>query len=380
MITTDSQKWLALALVVSLGWLLTLLTPILTPFLVAALLAYLFDPLINRLQQRKVPRTIAVALVLAGLTLLLVMLLLLLVPMLEHQIVWLVKQFPYYLDVLQLQLPIWAERLGVDPALFNIAALKQLVLENLGKTVAKSGGIAMALFTSVTSSGMAIVAWLANVLLIPVVLFYLLRDWDVLLARIDEFLPRGYQPLVKQLATESDQVLGGFLRGQLSVMLALALIYSLGLWMAGLKLALLIGMLAGLVSFVPYLGFIVGIIAASVAMLLQTHELMSLLPIFIVFGVGQMLESMLLTPWLVGDRIGLHPVAVIFAVMAGGQLFGFVGVLLALPTAAVLAVLLRYVHRRYKSSTLYEPAVPAAQRQAPNAMRRIRRFRSSGKS
>jgi len=380
MITTDSQKWLALALVVSLGWLLYLLTPILTPFLVAALLAYLFDPLVNRLQQLKVPRTIAVALVLAGLTLLLVMLLLLLLPMLEHQIVWLVKQFPYYLDVLQLQLPIWAERLGVDPALFNIAAFKQLVLENLGKTVAKSGGMAMALFTSVTSSGMAIDAWLANLLLIPVVLFYLLRDWDVLLARIDEFLPRGYQPLVKQLATESDQVLGGFLRGQLSVMLALALIYSLGLWLAGLKLALLIGMLAGLVSFVPYLGFIVGIIAASVAMLLQTHELMSLLPIFIVFGVGQMLESMLLTPWLVGDRIGLHPVAVIFAVMAGGQLFGFVGVLLALPTAAVLAVLLRYVHRRYKASTLYEQVVPAVQRQMPDALRRIRRFRNSGKS
>jgi predicted PurR-regulated permease PerM len=371
MITTDSQKWLALALVVSLGWLLTLLTPILTPFLVAALLAYLFDPLINRLQQHKVPRTIAVALVLAGLTLLLVMLLLLLVPMLEHQIVWLVKQFPYYLDVIQLQLPIWAERLGVDPALFNIAALKQLVLENLGKTVAKSGGMAMALFTSVTSSGMAIVAWLANVLLIPVVLFYLLRDWDVLLARIDEFLPRAYQPLVKQLATESDQVLGGFLRGQLSVMLALALIYSLGLWLAGLKLALLIGVLAGLVSFVPYLGFIVGIIAASVAMLLQSHELMALIPVLIVFGVGQMLESMLLTPWLVGDRIGLHPVAVIFAVMAGGQLFGFVGVLLALPIAAVLAVLLRYVHRRYKSSTLYEPAVPTVQRQALH--KRIRR-------
>lgn len=379
MILTDSQKWLVLALVTSLGWLLYLLAPVLTPFLVAALLAYLFDPMVNRLQLYRVPRTLAVALVLTGLTLIMVLLLVLLVPMLEQQIVWLVKQFPHYIDVIQLQLPLWAERLGVDPALFNIAAIKQLVLDNLGDTMAKSGGIAMTLFKSVSSSGMAIVAWTANLLLIPVVLFYLLRDWDVLLARIDELLPRNYQPLVKQLATESDQVLGGFLRGQLSVMLALSLIYSVGLWFAGLKLALLIGMLAGLVSFVPYLGFIVGIIAASVAMLLQTHELMSLLPIFMVFGVGQMLESMLLTPWLVGDRIGLHPVAVIFAVMAGGQLFGFVGVLLALPTAAVLAVLLRYAHQRYKTSSLYEQAVPAVQRQAPAGMRRLRRFRSDDK-
>lgn len=379
MILTDSQKWLVLALVTSLGWLLYLLAPVLTPFLVAALLAYLFDPMVNRLQLYRVPRTLAVALVLTGLTLIMVLLLVLLVPMLEQQIVWLVKQFPHYIDVIQLQLPLWAERLGVDPALFNIAAIKQLVLDNLGDTMAKSGGIAMTLFKSVSSSGMAIVAWTANLLLIPVVLFYLLRDWDVLLARIDELLPRNYQPLVKQLATESDQVLGGFLRGQLSVMLALSLIYSVGLWFAGLKLALLIGMLAGLVSFVPYLGFIVGIIAASVAMLLQTHELMSLLPIFMVFGVGQMLESMLLTPWLVGDRIGLHPVAVIFAVMAGGQLFGFVGVLLAFPTAAVLAVLLRYAHQRYKTSSLYEQAVPAVQRQAPAGMRRLRRFRSDDK-
>jgi predicted PurR-regulated permease PerM len=379
MIATDSQKWLALALVVAIGWLLYLLSPVLTPFLAAALLAYLFDPLVNRLQARKLPRSLGVVIVLAVLTLLLVFLLLLLVPMLEHQVVWLIAQFPRYLDFMQQQLPLWAERLGVDPALFNIDAIKQLIMDNLGQTVAKSGGIAMALFRSVSSSGMALIGWAANLLVIPVALFYLLRDWDVLLTRIDELLPRPYRALIHRLATESDQVLGAFLRGQLSVMLALTLIYSLGLWIAGLKLALLIGVLAGLVSFVPYLGFIVGIIAASVAMLLQSHELMSLLPVLLVFGVGQMLESMLLTPWLVGDRIGLHPVAVIFAVMAGGQLFGFVGVLLALPTAAVLAVLLRYLRQRYQSSALYEHPLPAVQRQAPDKVRRMRRFRLPGK-
>lgn len=378
---SDSQKWLVLVLAVSCVGLLYLLAPVLTPFLVAALLAYLFDPVVTQLQTRKLPRGVAVTLVLAVLTLLLVLLALWLLPMLEFQVIWLIKQFPHYLDVLQLLLPIWGERLGIDPALLNIAALKQVILENLGSSLAKSGDITMTLLTSVSNSGMALLGWLANIVLIPVVLFYLLRDWQGLLARIDELIPRFYQPLVKKLATESDQVLGGFLRGQLSVMLALALLYSLGLWLADLKLALLIGMLAGLVSFVPYLGFIVGIVAASIAMLLQTHDLMMLLPVLLVFGVGQMLESMLLTPWLVGDRIGLHPVAVIFAVMAGGQLFGFVGILLALPTAAVLAVLLRHAQQQYKTSNLYDDrAMAVMQRRIPEKKRGIRRLHSAGKS
>ena len=378
---SDSQKWLVLVLAVSCVGLLYLLAPVLTPFLVAALLAYLFDPVVTQLQTRKLPRGVAVTLVLAVLTLLLVLLALWLLPMLEFQVIWLIGQFPHYLDVLQLLLPIWGERLGIDPALLNIAALKQVILENLGSSLAKSGDITMILLTSVSNSSMVLLGWLANVVLIPVVLFYLLRDWHVLLARIDELLPRFYQPLVKKLATESDQVLGGFLRGQLSVMLALALIYSLGLWLADLKLALLIGMLAGLVSFVPYLGFIVGIVAASIAILLQTQDLMGLVPVLLVFGVGQMLESTVLTPWLVGDRIGLHPVAVIFAVMAGGQLFGFVGILLALPTAAVLAVLLRHAQQQYKTSNLYDDrAMAVMQRRIPEKKRGIRRLHSAGKS
>ena len=378
---SDSQKWLTLALVSGLIWVLYWLLPVLTPFLTAALLAYLFDPLVAKLQRYKLPRSVAAALVLAILSLLLVLLALLLVPMLEQQIVWLFKQFPHYLELLQAELPLLALRLGVDPALFDIATLKQTILQNLGDSVANSGGIVMTVLASVSSSGQALFAWLANLLLIPVVLFYLLRDWQGLLARIDELIPRNYQQLVQQLASESDQVLGGFLRGQLSVMLALAIIYSVGLWLAGLKLALLIGLLAGVVSFVPYLGFIVGIAAASIAMLLQTHDVMTLLPVLIAFGVGQLLESMLLTPWLVGDRIGLHPVAVIFAVMAGGQLFGFVGVLLALPTAAVLAVLLRHAHQRYKSSNLYDDrATTVMQRRIPEKNRSIRRFFSAGKS
>jgi predicted PurR-regulated permease PerM len=158
---------------------------------------------------------------------------------------------------------------------------------------------------------------------------------------------------VVRLASASDEVLSAFLRGQLTVMLALGTIYTVGLWIVGLELALLIGMIAGLVSFVPYLGFIVGILAAGIAAVMQFQEVLPLLYVAIVFMVGQSLEGMLLTPLLVGEKIGLHPVAVIFAVLAGAQLFGFFGILLALPVTAVVMVLLRYTHERYVGSTLY---------------------------
>jgi predicted PurR-regulated permease PerM len=217
----------------------------------------------------------------------------------------------------------------------------------------KAGGILANIIGSVSHSGTVILQWLMNLLLIPVITFYLLRDWDDLVAKIHDLFPRRFAPTVAKLAAESDQVLGAFLRGQFYVMLALGVIYSTGLWLIGLELALLIGMMAGLISFVPYLGAIVGIIVACLAAILQFHDVMFLIPVAIVFTVGQSLESMLLTPWLVGDQIGLHPVAVIFAVLAGGRLFGFMGVLLALPVASVVMVLLRHIHGTYTGSGFY---------------------------
>ncbi len=166
-------------------------------------------------------------------------------------------------------------------------------------------------------------------------------------------IPRRYAPTVAKLARESDRVLAAFLRGQFYVMLALGLVYSIGLAMIGLELALLIGMLAGLISFVPYLGAAIGIILACLAAIVQFQDVMYLLPVAAVFAVGQALESMLLTPLLVGDQVGLHPVAVIFAVLAGGQLFGFMGVLLALPVASVIMVILRHIHDLYRDSQFY---------------------------
>ncbi|MBI4005194.1 MAG: AI-2E family transporter, partial [Gammaproteobacteria bacterium] len=209
--------------------------------------------------------------------------------------------------------------------------------------------------TKITQSGQVLLGWLAYLLLIPVVTFYLLRDWDILVNKIHELIPSQYSQLVTRLARDCDDVLAEFLRGQLLVMLGQGIIYSIGLWLAGLEVALLIGMLAGLVSFVPYLGFIVGISAAAIAALVQFNDVIHLVYVILVFGIGQMIEGMVLSPWLVGDRIGLHPVAVIFAVMAGGQLFGFFGVLLALPVAAVIVVLLRHLRSHYLQSSFYTP-------------------------
>jgi predicted PurR-regulated permease PerM len=231
----------------------------------------------------------------------------------------------------------------------DAAGLKAMVAENW----TQAGGAARYLIGTIFKSGAALLAFTSALILVPVVSFYLLRDWDRLIAWVDGMVPPRHQPTVRGFARETDTVLAAFLRGQFLVMLFLAAFYSAGLLLAGLQLGLLIGLVSGLVSFVPYLGFIVGILAASIAILVQTQELFPLLWVGLVFGIGQILESAFITPWLVGDRIGLHPVAVIFAVLAGGLLFGFIGVLLALPMAAVLAVFLRHAQTRWLSSSMY---------------------------
>ena len=347
MIESSKGIWLALFVIVS--FLIYLLTPILMPFLSAAVLAYIADPLVDKLE-KKMSRTLAVSVVFFGLSLFAILLLLILLPLLERQFVVLAEKLPLYIDRAQLYiLPLLKEQFGLDIASFDLNMLKQS-LSNYWKT---AGGIAANILSSISHSGLVLAGWIANFLLMLVVTFYLLRDWDYLMAKIHALLPRKNEKIIVILAKESDEVLGAFFRGQMLVMLALSAVYTIGLMLVGLDTALLIGVLAGLVSFVPYLGFIVGIVIASIAVLMQFQEVMPLFYVAIVFMTGQMLEGMLLTPWLVGEKIGLHPVAVIFSVLAGGQLFGFVGVLLALPVAAVIAVLLRHVLARYTESELY---------------------------
>jgi predicted PurR-regulated permease PerM len=349
---SDSQKWLVLAGGILGCWLVYRLAPVLTPFLVSLALAYLGDPIVDRLQRRRLSRTAGVVVVFAVMLLGGLGLLLLIVPMLERQIVVLAGMVPVAVAWMQTELL---------PRLQSISGFTELQLdaealrEALTAHSAELGAAVKGLLGNVFQSGQVLIGWFALLLLVPVVTFYLLRDWDVLTARIRELLPRRLEPQIVGLARECDEVLAAFVRGQLLVMLALGTVYTVGLWLAGLDLAFLIGVLAGMVSFVPYLGVIVGVVAAGVAALIQFHDLVHLVYVAIVFGIGQGLEGMVLSPLLVGDRIGLHPVAVIFAVMAGGQLAGFFGVLIALPVAAVVVVVLRHVRARYLESSLYTP-------------------------
>lgn len=341
--------WLLL-IPLGLGGLIYLLAPILTPFVIGALLAYLADPLVDRLEEWKLNRTLAVSVVFLLFTLTLIAVLLILVPALEKQLTRFLTDLPRYLAWIRETAIPWLEaRLGLDLAEYEFSDLIELLKQHWQRT----GGIAAAIMGSIGRSGAAIMGWLMNILLIPVVMFYLLRDWDLMLGKIADLLPRSALPTTARLARESDEVLSAFVRGQLSVMLALGAIYSIGLGLAGLNTALIIGMVAGIISFIPYLGTFVGVVLGILATVVQHHDLWHLGLVLGVFGVGQILEGMVLTPLLVGDRVGLHPVMVIFAIMAGGQLFGFLGILLALPVASVLMVLLRHVHYLYKESAWY---------------------------
>ncbi len=334
-------------------WLIALLGPILTPFVLAALLGWLGDPLVDRLERAGRSRPVAVTLVFVLMVMLLVLVVLILVPMVERQVVTLIDALPQYRDwFMQTALP-WVEaRTGIE---ITTWLDPQRLFELVRSHWAQAGGVATTLFGYLSSSGFAFLAWIANVVLLPILTFYFLRDWDLLVERVAAMIPRDHIGTVTRLARESDDVLGGFLRGQFIVMLALGGIYAIGLSLAGLNLGLLIGMIAGLISFVPYLGAATGIVLAVLAALVQSQgfDLKLLLLVGTVFTVGQLIESYILTPRIVGDRIGLHPVAVIFAIMAGGQLFGFVGMLIALPVAAVGNVLLRFAHERYTQSRLY---------------------------
>lgn len=327
------------------------LLPILSPFVVGFIIAYLFNPLVTRLDGHGVSRTVGASLVFTVAGLLLVLALVALVPVLIEQTARLVRVFPEFLGVLQTRvIPWFNERLGISLDLGQLRELAATHGATIGKATAEGLG-------AVFGTGSAVMLSVMNFLLIPVVGFYLLRDWPLVVDRVERLLPRAWSATVVHLARESDRMLGNFLRGQLAVMLANGVTYSIGLTLIGLKTGVAIGMFAGLVSFVPYLGTIVGILLALLAMYIQADSLWPLLLVLAVFGVGQMLETVAWQPRFVGNEIGMHPVAVIFAVMAGGQLFGFFGILLALPVSAVLIVLGQYALGAYQRSGYYRGQV-----------------------
>ncbi|MGH8033080.1 MAG: AI-2E family transporter [Luteimonas sp.] len=332
-------------------WLVWVMAPILTPFVVAALLGWLGDPLVDRLQRWGRSRNTSVIIVFVLMTLLLALLLVILVPMIQRQIVTLVESLPTYRDwFIGTAVPWIEQRTGLQLASWLDP---DYLIEQLRTHWERAGGIVSTALAYISRSGFALFASLANIVLIPVLTFFFLRDWDVFVERVAALVPRAQLPTATRLAQESSNMLGGFLRGQFTVMLILGAMYGLGLWTVGLDLGLLIGIVAGVLTFVPYLGPASGVLFGTVAALVQYGDWKHVAGVLAVFGIGQAIESYWLTPKLVGDRIGLHPVAVIFAVLAGGQLFGFLGMLLALPVAAVANVLLHYAHERYTQSRLY---------------------------
>ena len=345
-----SRRWQMLAIAAVIVYLIWLLAPVLMPFAFAGMLAYLGDPLADRLERLGMGRTLAVSIVFIVLVLVAIGALLLLIPLISRQVDNLVQNVPRYVDwTRNVALPWLQAKLHLDPSAFDTDRLVEQLKTHLGSV----GDAASTLLGKISRSSLGVIAWLTNLVLIPVVAFYLLRDWDRLVAWIDRMLPRSIEPTVAHLAREADSVLGAFVRGQLAVMLALGIFYGAALTIMGLSVGPLIGMVAGLLSFVPYLGFIVGFGSALIAALVQYGDWMHVLLVVGIFTVGQLLEGYVLVPRLVGEKIGLHPVAVIFAVLAGGYLFGFLGILLALPAASVMLVVLRYLSERYRQSELY---------------------------
>lgn len=355
-----ARRWQWLAILLVIGGLLWILRPVLTPFAIAAMLAYLGDPLADRLERLRCNRALATSIVFLVMVLVLVGAMVLLVPLIQRQVVRLIAAIPTYGEWIRTGLLPWLQQhLNLPADFFNVDS----ILANIRAHIGTVGNLAAVVLGYATRSSLTIIGWITSLVLIPVVTFYLLRDWDVMVAKIDGLLPRANRPTILRLARESDAVLGAFVRGQLLVMIALGLFYGVALWAIGLEVGPLIGMIAGLVSFVPYLGFITGLFASLIAALVQYHDWQHLAMVLVVFGIGQVLEGYVLVPKLVGDKIGLHPVAVIFAVLAFGQLFGFLGVLLALPVSSVLMVLLRYAHERYTASALYDTRATAAEQE-----------------
>lgn len=324
------------------GLLLYLLAPVLTPFIAAGLLAYIGDPLADRLQRWGLPRTLAVVAVFLLTFLLLGALVLLVFPLIQQQVSALFTALPDIANKAeQVWLPEAAEILDIEMG--DDVGLGAF-LSRYSDMAGSWGGKAL---QSVTSTGSMLAAAVMSLFLIPILTFYLLRDWDRIVATIGALVPESNRETVFGLARETDEALGAFLRGQVLVMLALAALYSTGLTLVGLEYAIAIGVVSGLVSFVPYLGLVFGIALATLTVANQPEPLWPIVGVVATFGVAQVIEGTVLTPKLVGDRIGLHPVLVIFAIAAGGQLFGFFGILLALPAAAVLSVLVRFAYDRY---------------------------------
>jgi predicted PurR-regulated permease PerM len=352
---TSNQKRTATWCLIGALALLTLwlLGPVLTPFVVAAVMAYALTPVVDKLDDMgrgRMPRVLAVLLVETLFILILLSILLLVVPIFAKELPLLREQLPLLAERLNNSLAPWLAQFGIKLSL-DVGSIKSFVVKYLNANFDEAFGSVM---SSLKLGGSVALALIGNMVLIPVALFFLLKDWDRIVAMVIELVPPKLRVSFDSFIEEADLVLGQYLRGQLLVMGVLAVYFSVALALFGFDLAVPVGVFTGLAFFIPYLGFGLGLVLALLAGVLQFGNLYGVLVVAGVYGAGQLVESFYLTPRLVGERIGLHPLAVIFALLAFGQLFGFLGVLIALPASAVLLVGIRRVRAGYMASRLYQ--------------------------
>ena len=345
----DHRKlaWLAMAAIIVVT--VYLLAPVLTPFLLAAILAYVCQPTVLWLCRHRLPRSLAVAIVMLLEFLLLALAALTVLPLFVKEISLLVRELPAFLDKANAVIAPWARQHAGITLSLDSASLR----EWLSNSLQGVDGLGMKIFTSLRIGGLGLLGVFATAVLVPVVQFYLMRDWEPMLERIDSLIPRAWHARITTLVSEADHALAQYLHGQILVILVMSVFYAAGLWLTGLEFFLPIGIVTGVLVFVPYVGAAVGFVLATLAAVMQFPDWTGLAWVWVVFGLGQALEGNVVTPKLVGERIGLHPIAVIFALLAFGQVFGFLGLLLALPASAVLLVALRQLRARYLSSRFY---------------------------
>jgi len=338
--------WLIVGIVLYV--LLTVLGPVLTPFLAAAIIGYMLNPGVDWLTNRGLPRILSVLLVMIALILAVAAVFLIVVPMLVAELPVLQQRLPLLLDAFDRFVRPLLLQTGLNLPL-DSTGLKALLTQQLASF--DSTGLSWLDWLRKGSS--AVIGWAATLLLIPIVLFYLLLDWHHVIARFATMIPRRWISLISEMTNEVDHLLAQYMRGQLLVMLLLATYYSVALAIAGFEVAIPVGIITGLLVFIPYVGYGIGLTLAVLSALLFFDDWHGLIAVAVVYGLGQMLESFYLTPRLVGERIGLHPLAVIFALLAFAQLFGFTGILLALPASAVLSVVYRRMRQHYLKSRFY---------------------------
>ncbi len=344
------QTWFWLAVALLLAGVVYFLRGTLTPFIAATILAYALAPAVARMQRWRVPRAIAAAVVMVIAMAVIVSVVLTLIPVLQSEYRMIRAQLPALAATVTTRLAPWVEQtFGITLAL-DAASIRDWIAAQLAGS---SQDLFSALMQYVRSGWSAAVEVIGLVVLVPVVLFYLLADWPLMTARLHELIPRRWIAAADGALSEIDDLLGHYLRGQLLVMLSLAIWYSTALGVVGIKHWLSLGVLTGVLAFVPYLGFGLGLVVSLISAMLQLGPSQGALAIAIVFGIGQLLESYILTPRLVGERIGLHPVAVLFALLAFGAVFGFAGLLLALPLSAVTLVVLRRLRHGWLASNFY---------------------------